>query len=249
MISPLTALDVTARAKAGAHKGKRASAPYGLVVHTTGSGVPTDAKDQKRPAMEIALDIYCRGPNAAHYVIDHAGVIACVAPEDVKTQHTGRFGPPPEKKDRRAQYMSGEWRTLCSKAAVAAWDRQWGSKYKHPFQLFPGPSPNDVYCGVELIPCIKGLGVPTVSPAAPASVFTEAQYVKLIALAEDMAIRHGWPLDWASGPRLVGHEDVGLIDRHNLGGAWDPGFLRVRPTFDFPRVRAALAPRSTGTAA
>lgn len=237
MKSPLVTLDVTARA-AAAHHGFRAGAPWGLCIHTTGSGVPTDAKAEGRPAMEVALDIYCKGPNAAHYVIDHAGVLACVAPENVVTWHAGRFGPPPEKIDRRPQYLSGEWRAICSPAAVAAWDRQWFPKYKSPQHLYPGESANAAYVGVEMIPIAKGQGVPT--PGG--GLYTEAQYVALVALGEDLARRHSWPRDWAATPRLLGHEDVGILDRHTEEGCWDPGFLRDEPHFDFPRVRMALSP-------
>jgi hypothetical protein len=41
---------------------------------------------------------------------------------------------------------------------------------------------------------------------------------------------------------LVGHEDVGLLDRMDKNGGWDPGALRAAPYFDMARVRRAAEP-------
>lgn len=216
---------------AAAH-GARKAPVHGLVVHTTGSGVPAKAARTNRDPLEVAIEIYARGPNAAHYVIGHTGKIAQILPDDVIGWHVGGGA------DKREAYLSGAWRQKCSTAAVAAWDRAWPGK-KSPQHLFPGTSVNAIYVGVELIPCGAGRGLP--SPTS-GGLYTESQYLALIALGIDLAGRHSWPADWASGARLVGHEDVGLIDRHDAGGGWDPGARRAVPRFDFPRVRAALTP-------
>ena len=229
-LSPLAA--VRAGSPFAASHGKRKEPVYGLVVHTTGSGVPAKALKNRRGALETAVEIYERGPNAAHYVIAHDGVIAQILPDDVIGWHVGGGAA------KREQYLSGAWEQACAPAAVAAWKRAWPG-VKSPQHLFPGTSVNAIYVGVELIPTIKGLGTP--SPTS-GGVFTEKQYLALVALGTDLAQRHGWPALWARTPRLVGHEDVGLLDRHDAGGGWDPGTLREHPVFDFERVRKALTP-------
>lgn len=234
--STLVTVNAIHRARRSLHGMRKEMPPFGLCVHTTGSQVPVDARTENRPAMEVALDVYTRGPNAAHYVIDHDGVLAQVVPENVIAWHAGRYGPRGE--DRRAQYLSGEWEKLCSPTAVAKWKERWGATFKSPQHLYPGESANAAYVGVELIPTIKGLGTP--SPTS-GGVFTEAQYEMLVKLAADLAQRHGWPAGWAAGARLVGHEDVGLIDRHDTRGGWDPGARRERPVFDFERVIRELS--------
>lgn len=235
--SPLVTIDAIYRAKRAFHGMRKEMPPFGLCVHTTGSGVPVQARERGITVMERALEIYTVGPNAAHYVIDHDGVLAQVVPENVIAWHAGRYSP--TGIDRRPQYLSGEWEKLCSPAAVASWKARWGAKYKSPQHLYPGESANAAYVGVELVPTIRGLGTP--SPTS-GGVFTDAQYEMLIKFAANLAARHKWPADWAAGARLLGHEDVGLIDRHDRHGGWDPGFLKDKPVFDFPRVRAALAP-------
>ena len=70
--------------------------------------------------------------------------------------------------------------------------------------------------------------------------FTKVQHNAAIALGRDLYERHAWPANWAQTPRLVGHEDVGLHSRNDANGGWDPGWLRIVPTFDFAMVRGAL---------
>ena len=235
-LSPIAAINATGGAAGNpSHHGARPGPAYGLCVHTTGRGVPNQANRTKRDALEIAIGIYTRGPNAAHYVIGYTGTIAQIVPDDRIAWHVGGGAK------KRALYLTGNWRDPreCAPAAVRAWDRQWPGR-KSPQHLFPGESANAAYVGVELIPTAKGQGV----PAAGGGLFTVGQYAALIALGADLAERHGWPADWSSTSRLVGHEDVGLLDRHVEEGGWDPGFLRDEPLFDFPRVRLALSPKT-----
>jgi N-acetyl-anhydromuramyl-L-alanine amidase AmpD len=74
----------------------------------------------------------------------------------------------------------------------------------------------------------------------PGLLFTEAQHRALVALGRDLAARHGWPAGWGRTPRLVGHEDVQLLERQDAGGGWDPGALRAKPYIDFEFIRARV---------
>jgi hypothetical protein len=218
--------------------GTQFRAPWGMCLHTTGRGVPEKAAKLGRPALDVALDVY-RGMQDGEafgykwggpgYVIDHAGGIYQIAPDHILTAHCG--GP------HREEYLTGAWMAKCSSEAVARWRAKWGEKYKSPQGLFPSHSANVDYVGVEMIPIGSGLGGP---PKAPGLLFTAAQHDAAVALARDLRTRHGWPPGWERTSRLVGHEDVQLIDRSDVGGGWDPGELRAHPYFDFESVRQAL---------
>jgi hypothetical protein len=68
--------------------------------------------------------------------------------------------------------------------------------------------------------------------------FTKAQHEAVARLACDVATRNGWPLTerWWRTPRLLGHEDLSPISRHDSRGGWDPGALREKPFFDWEYV-------------
>lgn len=211
--------------------------PWGLLLHTTGRGVPEKAARTKRTPLSVACEIYIASQNGSNgylwggpgYVIDHDGGIYQLAPDDVLTNHAG--GPD------RAAYLNGSWIKRCSPATVAQWHTHWAPRYAHPYALFPSKSPNQDYVGVEMIPLGSGLGG---EPMAPGLLFTRAQHYAAVELGADLAERHGWPEGWARTGRLVGHEDVQPILRHDKNGGWDPGWLRARPYFDFEHVRASI---------
>lgn len=213
----------------------RTRVPWGLCLHTTGRGVPTAAKKRGKTPIEVALRIYKNSQNGGNgypwggpaYVIDYDGTIYQLAPDDVRTQHVGAA---------RRTYLSGAWLKKASPKAVELWRARWQG-YASPQHLFPDKYPNTSYVGCELIPCGSGFG----TPWRPGLTFTEAQHTATIRLGSDLAERHGWPAGWAATSRLVGHEDVGLVDRCDRGGGWDPGALRDAPRFDFVSVRAQLA--------
>ncbi len=56
-------------------------------------------------------------------------------------------------------------------------------------------------------------------------------------LCADIGKRHGFPDGWQHTSRLVGHEDVDILERMDSHGGWDPGYLRAQPYFDFRYVR------------
>jgi hypothetical protein len=238
-----------------------ARTPWGLCYHNTGSGITDVAvyihkKDKKTgkkvrvkrtaalKTIDVALKIYLASQSGSNgypwggpgYVIDHDGTIYQIAGDNMRTNHVGSVV---EGHDRRKQYLSGKWIELCTPAAVAQWHAHWGPKYKNSQQLFPSKYPNTDYIGVEMIRCGDGLG----KPMRKGLIFTKEQHEAAVRLAIDVGRRNKFPDGWWRTPRLLGHEDVGLIDRHDKGGGWDPGWLRAEPYFDFEYVREAISVR------
>ena len=98
------------------------------------------------------------------------------------------------------------------------------------------------YVHVECVPCVyyrDGDGPlitdPTVVPMRAGLRFTMAQHETVARLAWDIAQRHGWPRNerWRLNTRLLGHEDITPLSRHDGNGGWDPGALREKPYFDW----------------
>ncbi len=213
--------------------------PQGFLLHTTGGGITAKAKQLGKDPLTVALDWYRASQNGANksangkpyfwggptYLIDLAGNLHQLAPDDIRTEHCGHA--------HRDVYLSGAWKNLTSHAGVDAWQRQW-PKYKSPQHLFPSRSPNDDYIGCEMIPIGDGFGG---APMGPGLRFSLAQHRTAVALRDDLGVRHGWPTGWEATWRLLGHEDVNPIDRDDAHGLWDPGFLRPRPYFDMAFVR------------
>lgn len=211
---------------------------WGILFHTTGSGITAKAKKTGKKPINVALAYYITSQNGAngylwggaHYVLDYDGTLWQLAPDNVVVNHCG--GPD------RAAYLNGGWHKLASKEIIARWHAQWGPRYKNPYELFPSKSPNLDYIGVEMLPIGNGFGG---SPMSPGLLYTRAQHEAAVALATDCGMRHGWPTGWQAGPRLLGHEDVQPIARDDAGGGWDPGSLRAKPRFDFDFVRKSVA--------
>ena len=211
--------------------------PWGLLLHTTGRGVPALAKKRGEQPIEVALRVYRASQNGSNgymwggpgYVIDHDGTVYQIAPDDVKTAHAGGS-------DRKA-YLSGDWQQEASDEVVRRWHQQWPGK-SNPYHLFPSTSPNDDYIGVEMIPIGSGFGG---EPMSPGLLFTQAQHDAAVALAKDVGARHGFPAGWHKTSRLLGHEDVQPMNRDDSRGGWDPGWLREKPYFNFAYVRGMLA--------
>jgi hypothetical protein len=205
---------------------RRDVVPYGLVVHTTGSGVPTEAAEHGVDPLQIAHDIYCaKGANFPHYVIGYDGTCLQIADEVERARHVG-----PPSSSERAACLNGTWKSQVSPIGVSMWKARWPGRTS-PIHLYPGVSPNEVYLGVELIPLL--------ARQSDASLFTDAQYAKLAALIADIERRYGIAL---VGPRLVGHEDLAPWTRWNSRGGWDPGALNKRPSFFWPRLDVSAVP-------
>lgn len=216
---------------------------FGYLIHTTGGGVTDLAKRKKRKPIDVAIDVYIasqRGSNGykwggPHYVGDHDGTLYQLAPDNVKTAHCGgRSEKYPD--GTRPFYINGTWVAKVTAAVVAEWRKRWPG-VKHPYALFPSRDPNTDYVGLELIPIGDGFGG---EPMAPGLRFTKAQHDIAIALGRDLGARHEWPDGWHDTGRLVGHEDVDILNRSDKVGGWDPGATRPDPYFDFAYVKAGI---------
>jgi N-acetylmuramoyl-L-alanine amidase len=207
----------------------RQALPFGLAVHTTGRGLATallkklGRMPNAQEVLALALRTYAAGFGPG-YVGGLGGELYQVAADDRVAQHIG---------GSREEYLSGSWKLVTKQRAVDHWQRAWPA-YDSPQHLFPGKSANEAYIGLELIPVT---GVSGVVPVSPGETFTAAQYELVRSLCADLEVRHSWPAGWRRSARLVGHEDVGILDRHDAGGGWDPGALRDEPRWRWERVR------------
>lgn len=217
--------------------------PWGICLHTTGSGVVAKAKKTGKTPIQVALDVYLASQAGANgypwggpgYVIDHDGEIWQLAEDTTRTQHVGSIV---EGHDRRKEYLSGKWLSMCAPIAIARWHAEWGPLAKTPQHLFPSRHANTDLVGIEMIPVGDGFG----KPMRSGLLFTRKQHESAVHLCMNIAQRNAFPAKWWEQAidgtcRLVSHEDVGLIDRHDKGGGWDCGWLREKPYFDFSHIR------------
>lgn len=135
---------------------------------------------------------------------------------------------------------------------MSLWQARWPS-FKSPAHLFPGPSPNQVYVGIELIPLTGGQGQPApLMTGGIARKYTDEQHQALGRLIADIVGRWGLALDEVCDPakgRLVAHEDVNPAERSDGGGGWDPGALRDVPRFDWDYLRQQIRAAQAATTA
>lgn len=196
---------------------RKRSETIGICVHQTGRGVLKSSYDP----VDRAVQIYTRqGAPFAHYVIGGEGRIVQVAPDDSVAWHAGIT------RAQRALYKSGKWKRKVGKRIAQCWQETF-PEAENPLDLVEDQDPNEVYVSIELVPQRD-------------ATFTETQYFKLRDLILDIWNRFEelprWQ-DWLGNPhmlfwdkmrrqgRLVGHEDVEPLERTNIRGGWDPGFL------------------------
>lgn len=217
---------------------------WGFLIHTTGGGVTREAREEGIKPIDWALRYYIGSQNGSngykwggpHYVGDHDGTLYQIAPDNVKTAHCGgRSEKYPN--GTRQHYIDGSWIMKIPHSVVEAWRKKWPLT-RHPYSLFPSRDPNTDYVGLELIPVGDGFGG---EPMRPGLRFTKAQHDCAIKLGLDLGLRHEWPESWHRAGRLVGHEDVDILNRSDKVGGWDPGALRPQPYFDFDYVRSGIA--------
>lgn len=208
--------------------------PWGLCFHITGRGLadlarrrlglPLGHKVPPEAVLRAGMDVYASGFGPA-YMIGVRGEVVQIAPDDVVAMHVGG--------EHRGEYLSGAWKTNVPEGVRAMWQSRWPGR-KSPQHLFPGPSANEAFIGVEVIPVTGVLS----HAAGEGERYTLQSYQAAQQLAVVLAKRHGWPLGWMGTSRLVGHEDIGLLDRHDAGGGWDPGGLREMPYWRWDRITA-----------
>lgn len=222
-------------------------AVYGLVVHTTGSGLPESARQRGIYHAERAVQHYSQS-HSCHYVNGWAGRaggdLIQMADEREQAIGVGMSSEDPTK-DQRRSVESGNWEGDLPDVVLQHWRARWPDK-ANPLDLLPGTqTANSCYIHVECVPCVYHFDGPLVTDAEPLHEglrFTQAQFDTIAELAYDIATRNGWPMDeqWWRTPRLLGHEDLTPIARHDPKGGWDPGALRDQPYFDWDYVFAKL---------
>jgi hypothetical protein len=225
---------------------------YGLIVHTTGGGLPSKARARGVPPTALGTTVY-NASHGCHYLCGWRGAegdLLQLADEREQASGVGVRADQPETNQwtsvRRGR---GAWERDLPVELVERWRSRWPG-WANPLDLLPGTtSANAPYVHLELIPCVFHEGgklVTAADPLAPGLRFTRAQHDAVVALAIDLATRKGWhkPDDkapWWRTPRLLGHEDLTPLSRHDRAGGWDPGALREDPYIDWPYVYAEIA--------
>lgn len=247
------------------HPGKgRRTAPwnehvYGLVVHTTGGALPGRARKAGARPDRYAVQYYLNS-GGTHYVNGWAGAagqqLHQVMNERQQAWGVGRRKDQP-KTDQWRSIAAGRFELDLPATVVRLWRARWPG-FKDSLSLLPvRSSANLTYVHVECPPCLyyrNGDGPlvkdPDATPMREGLRFTRAQHETVARLAWDIAQRHQWPRQgaWWRTPRLVGHEDITPLSRHDKKGGWDPGGLREQPYFDWGFVYDSLARMSGGAA-
>jgi len=212
---------------------------FGLVVHTTGGGLPAKALKRNENPVDTAVNFYNTN-HGTHYVIGWDGDLVQIATEDMVANGVGVTNKDP--KINQILSVARGWENDLPKAMVDRWKKRW-PKYKTPLQLFPTKYANSCYVHVECIPCIfyeANKLITSATPMGGSLRFTEAQHKKVAELACDIAKRNGWEGEWWKTPRLVGHEDITPVSRSTSTGGWDPGWLRATPYFDWDFVYSEI---------
>lgn len=194
-------------------------APFGAVIHTTGDGPPAAAERDGRDPLEVAVEVYSNMTEGPHFVVGPSGTIVQVRDTDVVAWHTGVSAV------HRRDFLSGHWENLVANDLVSWWKARWPG-VKSPSHLYPGPTPNAVYYGIECVPAgtyFRGVWKPTngatVAPTGKRNRFTTAQYLACAGLVLNLAFHQPKGFDPQAVGRVVGHEDLNPITRPG----WDPG--------------------------
>lgn len=200
--------------------------PYGLLVHTTGDGIPAKIISSGDNSVDVTKAVYGNMSEGPHYAIVPDGTLI-----KFRSPATLSYHAKTEASQRRS-FLDGSWEKDLNRIPpdlVSWWKRRWQGgtpSYKSPQHMYPGSTPNKAYVGVELIPCghyqkvtwTASLG----TPATPKGRYTAAQYTRLGLLALSLQHAFNFPDGWESTGRLCGHEDVNPYTRPG----WDPGAYR-----------------------
>jgi len=229
-----------------ARPGDWAGNEHGLIVHTTGSGLPERAHKRGLYPTVIGADYYFKqgGP---HYLCGwrghEGGDLLQIANEHVQANGVGTSDQRKAERSDWRKAINLTTKKPMSRAVLKQWDLRHPDA-KDPRALLPGTKTvNSCFIQVEMIPCIfwvngkKRIGA---VPMRDGLKFTEAQHDTIAFLACDIARRLDWPEGWHLGTRLMGHEDVTPISRTDRSGGWDPGGMRSKPFFDWGYVYSVI---------
>jgi len=227
---------------------------WGLVVHTTGAGLPARAYRNGVHVTAEATRWYQRS-HGTHYVVGPNGIQGDLIQVANEKERAGGVGT----KETRAAIKAGDWTKGLPPVFVSRW-RQWWTDaetdFQTPMDLFPGSNANNVYVHCEMPPVVFYDGSVkrvTHEPFTGQETnwsygrdlsklrFTEAQHDAVVYLALDLARRYDWPTGWWELGRIVGHEDLSPHTRTHKWGGWDPGWQRNQPYFDFGYVISEIA--------
>lgn len=227
---------------------------YGLIVHTTGGGLPAKARAKDKYPTVLGASVY-HASHGCHYLCGWRGLdgdLLQLADDREQAQGVGvRADDPEHDQWRSVKRGRGAWERDIPGDLVARWRRRWPG-WANPLDLLPGTEmANAPYLHLEMIPCVFAEGhelVTAVEPMRAGLRFTQAQHDAAVALACDVADRKGWHdaaalAPWWRTPRLLGHEDLTPLSRHDKHGGWDPGALRPAPYFDWVYVLDQIATR------
>ncbi len=217
-----------------------------LVVHTTGRGLPTKATKRNEYPTITAVNYYS-GSRGCHYVNgfrgNEGGDLLQMASENEQAYGVGSG-------DQAKSIRAGRWEKDLPASLVKRWKDRWPG-YSNPLDLLPSTKTvNPCALHVECIPLTPDWEKQGYERHG-GTLFTEDQHLTVVRLACDIAKRNGWKGEWWRTPRLLGHEDLTPINRHDKRGGWDPGHLRAAPYFDWELVIKELVrvhyPRFTNT--
>lgn len=197
--------------------------PFGIMVHSTGDGIPARILKENIAPEQAAIDVYSSMAAAdgtgPHYCIVPNGQIIKFREPNTHAWHAA------VSSTQRADFLSAQWESdpnRISAALVAWWKLRWQG-VRSPQHLYPAVSPNQSYIGVELVPCGSYSGnswQPLLgTPATPKGRYTAQQYTSAALLALALGTKYAFPAGWFEGQRMVGHEDVNPYTRPG----WDPG--------------------------
>lgn len=218
---------------------RRKSPPFGVAFHTTGSGLPRAALEKGQDPFQFGINLYRESMGPTYLIGWRPGEIAAIThSEDVLTWHAGSQGA------IAAALKSGAWRQQVSPATVLHYARVYGDK--NPLSadgttlhsVIPPPGANDRLVGVEMIPVTANGKDYWAPPMRPGLRFTKWQHDAARDLAADLARRYGWPAGWQK-TRILSHEAVNPIERHDSGGGWDPGWIRFQPYIDMDHIQGS----------
>lgn len=210
---------------------------FGVAVHTTGSGIVSDALKLGADPLAYAVEYYLDPRNYfAHYVVGYDGKIIQISDEHERASHVG------QDEESRLGYVSGAWEKTAGPSFVALWKKRWPT-YKTPAHLYPGTSPNNAYVGIELLPTQTGAG----APMKPGLKYSLEQHRAVARLALDIATRWGFPAGWENTGRFATHEDLTPLERMTKKEGWDPGVNRAQPWIDWSYLVHSIRRLKAGT--
>lgn len=201
--------------------------PYGILLHTTGSGIIDAAQKKNKKPIDVAVDTYQQMAKDAgvgpHYCIDPEGQIVQFRNDDEVAWHAGVSAV------ERRSFLDGSWETdnnRIDKLVVSAWKTRWGAAHKSPQHLYPTESPNHAYVGIELIPCREGsTWLYGSKPGFDNQKHSVEQYLAVAELCNDIAKHYGLDLSNPLSGTLVEHSSVNPYTRPGWDLGWTMGFF------------------------